>query len=170
MAEALWLGRMASPLGDLLLVSDAAGRLRALDFCGYEARMLRLLRVQQGVEDLLPSVAPASVRLALEAYFAGDFAALAGIAWHCGGTAFQRLVWAALPGVPTGQTLSYGALAAQLGRPAAVRALGAANGANPLAIVLPCHRLVAADGALTGYAGGLERKRWLLRHEGGLRD
>jgi methylated-DNA-[protein]-cysteine S-methyltransferase len=75
-------------------------------------------------------------------------------------------VWAALRRIPAGTTLTYGALAATIGRPTAVRAVGAANGANPLAIVVPCHRVIGADGALTGYASGLPRKRWLLAHEG----
>ena len=82
------------------------------------------------------------------------------------GTAFQLAVWAALRAIPAGSTLSYGALAARLGRPAAVRAVGAANGANPIALFVPCHRVIAADGTLWGYGGGLERKRWLLAHEG----
>jgi len=82
------------------------------------------------------------------------------------GTAFQRAVWAALLDIPFGETRSYGGLARSLGRPSAARAVGAANGANPLPIVVPCHRVIGADGSLTGYAGGEERKRWLLRHEG----
>lgn len=82
------------------------------------------------------------------------------------GTAFQRRVWAALRSIPFGETRGYGALAAQLGRPTAARAVGLANGRNPLSIVVPCHRVVGRDGALTGYAGGLDAKRWLLAHEG----
>jgi methylated-DNA-[protein]-cysteine S-methyltransferase len=81
------------------------------------------------------------------------------------GTDFQRAVWKALCTVPCGQTLSYGALARRIGRPKAVRAVGLANGANPIGIVVPCHRVIGADGTLTGYGGGLDRKRWLLAHE-----
>ena len=84
------------------------------------------------------------------------------------GTPFQRAVWAALRQIPVGTTLSYGALAERIGRKAAVRAVGAANGANPVAVVVPCHRVIGADGSLSGYGGGLERKRWLLAHEGAL--
>uniref|UniRef100_UPI00313846C6 methylated-DNA--[protein]-cysteine S-methyltransferase n=1 Tax=Ferrovibrio terrae TaxID=2594003 RepID=UPI00313846C6 len=81
-------------------------------------------------------------------------------------TSFQRKVWAALRKIPAGKTMTYGALAAQLGSPAAMRAVGAANGANPISVVVPCHRLVGANGTLIKYGGGLERKRWLLAHEG----
>ncbi|MEN8820797.1 MAG: methylated-DNA--[protein]-cysteine S-methyltransferase [Abyssibacter sp.] len=82
------------------------------------------------------------------------------------GTDFQRQVWTALQQIAHGHTCSYGRLAAQLGRPTASRAVGMANGRNPIAIIVPCHRVIGADGRLTGYAGGLDRKRWLLRHEG----
>src|SRR5690349_9213734 len=134
--ERLLLDRLATPLGDALLVTDEAGLLRALDFADCEARMTLLLQRHYG--GLRPGVgaAPAGLRRALDAYFAGDCAALNGIAWASGGTAFQRAVWRALTLIPPGVTLSYGALAARLGRPAAVRAVGAANGANPLAIVV----------------------------------
>jgi methylated-DNA-[protein]-cysteine S-methyltransferase len=132
--------------------------------------MALLLRRHYGALRPEAGAAPAALCGALEAYFAGQFDALRDIAWATGGSGFQRVVWAALTQIPPGATLSYGALAMQLGRPKAVRAVGAANGANPLAIVVPCHRLLGADGSLTGYAGGLARKRWLLRHEGALGD
>ena len=83
-----------------------------------------------------------------------------------GGTAFQRAVWAALRRIPAGRTTCYSALASEIGRPAAVRAVGAANGANPVAVIVPCHRVIGKDGGLIGYGGGLERKAFLLRHEG----
>jgi methylated-DNA-[protein]-cysteine S-methyltransferase len=162
----LGLDRLPSPLGEILLVTDEAGAVRALDFHDYLPRMTRLLRLHYG--DLSPENggAPASVRQSLGAYFDGQLDALSAIAWATGGTAFQRAVWTALLDVPAGQTSTYAALAARLGKPAATRAVGAANGANPIAILVPCHRLVGATGALTGYGGGLERKAWLLRHEG----
>jgi methylated-DNA-[protein]-cysteine S-methyltransferase len=103
---------------------------------------------------------------ALERYFSGDLSTLGGIDCHTNGTPFQRRVWRALREIPVGQTLSYGAIAARIGRPTAVRAVGLANRANPIGVVVPCHRVIGADGALTGYGGGLERKRWLLAHEG----
>jgi methylated-DNA-[protein]-cysteine S-methyltransferase len=91
---------------------------------------------------------------------------LTTIEWRVAGTAFQRKVWTALTAIPAGATMSYGALAARLGMPRAVRAVGHANGANPLSVVVPCHRLIGADGSLVKYGGGLGRKRWLLAHEG----
>lgn len=106
----------------------------------------------------------------IEAYFAGDVRALDAIPVSPGGTEFQRTVWRALRSIPAGSTRSYAELAAAIGRPTAPRAVGLANARNPVAIVIPCHRLVGSDAALTGYAGGLERKRWLLRHEGALRS
>lgn len=162
----LTLDRAPSPIGELLLASDAQGRLRAVDFHDYEERMLRLLRLHYGEVTLEPGAAPAATRAALSAYFEGELAALATIAWATGGTAFQQAVWRALGEVEPGTTQTYAALAARIGKPAAVRAVGAANGANPLSIVVPCHRLVGANGALTGYGGGVERKAWLLAHEG----
>ena len=106
------------------------------------------------------------MRRAVEAYFAGDVRALDGVAVKTGGTAFQRTVWAALRAIPPGETRSYGQLAAAIGSPKAVRAAGLANGQNPVAVIVPCHRVIGSNGTLTGYAGGLERKRWLLKHEG----
>jgi len=162
----LILDRAPSPIGEMLLAVDAEGRLRAADFHDHEARMLRLLRLHYGEARLEAGAAPAATRGALAAYFEGDLAALATIPWTTGGTAFQQAVWRALGEVEPGTTLTYAALALRIGKPAAVRAVGAANGANPLSIVVPCHRLVGADGALTGYGGGIERKAWLLAHEG----
>ena len=102
----------------------------------------------------------------MEAYFAGNLAAIDEIRVETGGTPFQREVWAALRTIPAGTTLSYSALAVQIGRPKAVRAVGLANGANPISIVVPCHRVIGANNSLTGYGGGMQRKRWLLAHEG----
>ncbi|MBI1358301.1 MAG: methylated-DNA--[protein]-cysteine S-methyltransferase [Acidobacteria bacterium] len=104
----------------------------------------------------------------LRAYFGGDLGAIDRIAVDAAGTAFQKQVWRLLREIPTGRTTSYGELAARLGKPAASRAVGLANARNPVAVVVPCHRVIGAGGHLTGYAGGLERKRWLLRHEGAL--
>ena len=115
---------------------------------------------------LKQAAAPPALSKALVAYFKGDLDRLSEIVWRVAGTPFQQKVWSALPGIAAGQTMSYGALAARLRAPRAVRAVGHANGANPISIVLPCHRLIGADGGLVKYGGGLERKRWLLRHEG----
>ena len=164
--ETLTLDRVATPVGEVLLVTDAEGAVRALDFADFEARMLRLLGRHSPRFSLTDGRAPDTIRRAVEAYFAGDFGELDGVAVKTGGTAFQRTVWAALRAIPAGETRSYGQLAAAIGSPKAVRAAGLANGQNPVAVIVPCHRVIGANGTLTGYAGGLERKRWLLRHEG----
>ncbi len=164
--EHLRLDRIATPIGEALLVTDEGENLRALDWCDHEDRMRRLLRLHYATMPLEEGAAPPDVRWALRDYFAGDLSALQRIAWRTAGTAFQRSVWAALTQIPAGATLSYGALASRLGNPRAVRAVGMANGANPIGVVVPCHRVIGANGSLTGYGGGLERKRWLLAHEG----
>lgn len=162
----LTLTRYPAPMAELLLVTDGEGLLRALDFSDYEERMHRLLARHYGQFTLVAGDAPATITAALDAYFAGDLSALDSIPVATGGTEFQRSVWAALRRIPAGATQGYGALAAALGKPGAARAVGLANGSNPIGIVVPCHRVIGASGALTGYAGGVERKRWLLAHEG----
>jgi methylated-DNA-[protein]-cysteine S-methyltransferase len=162
---ALFIERMDTPIGTMLVVTDRAGRLRALDWSDYEERLQRLLRLHYGKFELVSGMAPAGVRDALRRYFDGEVGALDTIPVETGGTPFQRQVWAALRAIPAGRTVSYGVLAQDIGRARAVRAVGMANGANPVGIVVPCHRVVGANASLTGYAGGLERKRWLLDHE-----
>ena len=164
--ETLILDRVATPVGEVLLVTDGEGAVRALDFDDHEARMNRLLARHAPGAVAREGRGPEAVRSAVEAWFSGDLSALDGLKVRTGGTAFQRTVWAALRTIPTGETRSYGQLAASIGRPKAVRAAGLANGQNPVAVIVPCHRVIGANGTLTGYAGGLERKRWLLRHEG----
>lgn len=144
---------MPSPLGRLLVVSSSAG-LVALDFDEPE------LRLHPG-----RTYSPA-----VHAYFEGVFEPLAQAPIDPGGTPFQGRVWSALRQIPPGQTRSYGQLAAQLGKPEAARAVGLANALNPLNLAIPCHRLVGARGQLTGYAGGLHRKAWLLDHEARAQD
>ncbi len=163
--EQLTLDRISTPVGELLLVTDGDGVVRALDFDDYEDRLMRLLTRHYGPVVLTPGRAPAAVRAAIDAYFAGDRSALYAIAVRTGGTEFQRQVWAALRAIPAGETRSYGQLAVSIGRPKAVRAVGLANGANPVGIIVPCHRVIGTNGTLTGYAGGIERKKWLLEHE-----
>jgi len=165
-SETFVLDHLATPIGTMLLVTDDDGVLRALDFEDYEARMRELLRLHHGRVMLKNGRAPKAMRSALGNYFDGDFAALTTIAWRVAGTPFQRKVWTALPKIPAGKTMTYGALAARLGAPNAMRAVGHANGANPISVVIPCHRLIGANGSLIKYGGGLHRKQWLLRHEG----
>ena len=157
------LDHLVTPLGELALVADADRRLRALGFTGGHARMERTLRAP--AHALERETNPGGLSAALVAYFAGDLGAIDGLPVAATGTEFQESVWHALREIPYGETWSYAQLARRIGRPKAVRAVGLANGANPVGIVVPCHRVIGADGSLTGYAGGIERKRWLLAHE-----
>ena len=166
----LHVEQLSSPLGPMLLLTDDQQSLRMLDWVDCQERMDRLLRRQYGLGQTrtVPSTRRTAARDAMEAYFAGDLTAIDSLPVANGGTDFQRQVWAALRTIPAGQTCSYGQLAAAIDRPKAVRALGLANGANPIAIVVPCHRVIGANAALTGYGSGIARKRWLLDHEAGL--
>lgn len=155
-----------TPTGPMLLLTDTDENVRALDWEDYAARMHDLLRLQYGPVRLEPRDVASRARQGVEAYFGGDLAAIDSLPVKTGGTTFQREVWAALRTIATGKTTTYGNLAVTLGRPKAMRAVGAANGANPIGIIVPCHRVIGAAASLTGYGGGLERKRWLLRHEG----
>jgi len=160
----LEIAEFHSPIGTIVLaVRD--GTLAALVFAeGWPDRRARLVK-RFGDVDLRGAADPAGVSGRLAAYFAGDLGALDAIPVDPGGTPFQRRVWAALRTIPAGETVSYQTLARRIGAPTAVRAVGAANRTNPIGIVVPCHRVIGADGSLTGYGGGIERKRWLLTHE-----
>ncbi|WP_424628593.1 methylated-DNA--[protein]-cysteine S-methyltransferase [Bradyrhizobium sp. SYSU BS000235] len=164
--ERFFLDRLETPIGIALLVTDDDGFLRALDWSDYETRLHRLLRRHYGDIVLEDTPAPKSLISALKGYFSGDLQQLTTIKWRTGGTPFQRNVWTALQTIPAGRTSSYGELAGRLSVPNAARAVGLANGSNPISVVVPCHRLIGSDGSLTGYAGGLNRKQWLLKHEG----
>jgi methylated-DNA-[protein]-cysteine S-methyltransferase len=153
-----------SPLGQVILLARDS-ELVFVDFEGNEKRMRRLLEARFGAYQLKKVPLP-DFKAKLEAYFAGDLEAVNELNVSTGGTEFQARVWQALRDIPTGQTMSYGALAAKLDKPGASRAVGMINGLNPISIVLPCHRVIGANGTLTGYAGGLDRKKWLLEHEG----
>jgi methylated-DNA-[protein]-cysteine S-methyltransferase len=159
-----------SPTGEMMIVTDDSGALRALEWTDLATRMETLFARQyrgQKIE-LSHGSAPASVREALRAYFAGELRTLDNLLTVAGGTDFQRRVWAALRTIPVGQTRSYLDIAVAIGNPKAVRAIGLANGANPIGIVVPCHRVIGVNGSMTGYGGGLARKEWLLKHEGAL--
>jgi methylated-DNA-[protein]-cysteine S-methyltransferase len=163
----LTLGRIATPIGEMEIVTDDEGNLRVVDWTDYDSRMHRLLRryYGEGAFKLAIGRNPEHVTGAIEKYFAGDLHAIDNLAVQTGGTTFQREVWSALRKIPCGTTVSYATIAQRIGRESAVRAVGLANGANPVGVVVPCHRVIGADGSLTGYGGGLERKRWLLEHE-----
>ncbi|MBZ6076267.1 methylated-DNA--[protein]-cysteine S-methyltransferase [Microvirga puerhi] len=166
--QRLVIGRVETPVGAALVATDENDVLRALFFEDFEGRLQRSVRLHYGAIAIEAGSIPSDVGRALHAYFEGDAGALTGLRWATGGTTFQRTVWRALTDIPFGGTLSYGALAAKIGMPKAVRAVGLANGANPISVIVPCHRVVGSDGSLTGYGGGLHRKRWLLTHEGAL--
>jgi methylated-DNA-[protein]-cysteine S-methyltransferase len=149
--------RVPSPIGDVVLRHDGAA-LHELDFVDETG----------AVSAASMDFGPSRFARAVAAYFAGELDALSDLPVAVRGTVFEAAVWQALRQIPVGHTWSYAALAASLGRPKAVRAVGRANGKNPIGLVLPCHRVIGADGRLVGYGGGLERKAWLLRHEGAL--
>ena len=166
-AQTFSLERINTPTGGMLIVTDDENRLRAADWEDYEPRMHRLFQLHYGADSVqLREVSRSSpARGALEAYFDGDLDAVSAASTDTNGTDFQRRVWAELRTIPPGHSISYGTLAIRIGNPKAVRAVGLANGANPIAIFVPCHRVIGANNSLTGYGGGLERKRWLLQHE-----
>jgi methylated-DNA-[protein]-cysteine S-methyltransferase len=152
-----------SPLGPLTIMA-AGARVMDLRFGDERAeseheRLQRKRLVHEHPD-------PGGAVSALTAYFAGDLHALDRLAVDPMGTPFQLRVWNALRSIGAGRTASYKEIASAIGAPTAVRAVGAANGANPIAIVVPCHRIIGAGGSLVGYGGGIERKRWLLEHEG----
>jgi len=165
------IDRLDTPIGEMLIVTDLEGYLRAVDWADYETRMNRLLRVHYGTNgfSLDSTRTPNGVADAISKYFQGDLAAIDTLPVETGGTPFQKDVWRALRDIPCGTTVSYSNLAKVIGRPSAVRAVGSANGSNPVGIVVPCHRVIGTDGSLTGYGGGIERKLWLLDHEASVR-
>ena len=157
--------RIETPLGPLLLLARD-GMLIGLEFDDHPERVARDLRIRYGSSDRFPAENPYGFSNRIRAYFEGDLKAIEKVPTDGGGTEFQRRVWAELKLIPCGVTVSYGDIARRLGHPQATRAVGLANGRNPVSIVVPCHRVIGADGSLTGYGGGLDRKKWLLAHEG----
>jgi len=159
--------RLDTPIGELLIVADHDGNLRATEWVDHEGRINRILRLHYGENGfkLEPCHNPSGLTDAIRRYFAGELDAIDNLPVQTNGSPFQREVWRELRKIPCGTTISYGKLAERIGRPAAVRAVGLANGSNPVGVVVPCHRVIGSNGSLTGYGGGLERKRWLLDHE-----
>jgi O-6-methylguanine DNA methyltransferase len=161
--EVCW-SAVETPLGSIVVA--ARGRAACAAAFGEGAEAVRpVLERRLGPVALSRGGEADAIAARVGRYFAGDAAALDDVAVDAGGTAFQRAVWDALRAIPPGEVRSYAALAEGLGSPGAARAVGAACGRNPVALVVPCHRVVGAEGALTGYAWGVERKRWLLEHE-----
>lgn len=164
----LLIDRIATPTGEMILVADRQGNLRTIDWTDHESRMKKLLDRQYGKETykLVPQRDPGGLSTALRRYFKGELSIIDKLPVQTAGTPFQRNVWKALRGIKCGTTISYAELARRIGKPKAVRAVGLANGQNPVGVVVPCHRVIGSNGSLTGYGGGLPRKQWLLRHEG----
>ncbi|MBN9089554.1 MAG: methylated-DNA--[protein]-cysteine S-methyltransferase [Reyranella sp.] len=168
MANDFFIDRMATPIGELIVIADGDGKLRTVDWTDHEARMKHLLDryYGKGRYTLTPRRDPGGLTSAMRRYFKGEIGVLKDLAVATAGTPFQESVWKALRRIKDGSTISYAELARRIGKPKAVRAAGLANGQNPISIVVPCHRVIGSDGSLTGYGGGLERKQWLLAHEG----
>jgi len=163
--ERLFIDDLPTPLGRASIITDETGCLRGFDWDDSHGRLRRLMgRYYPGTRQS-QGHAPALIREAFGRYFEGEVGALSGLDWRSNGTVFQLSVWRRLCDIPVGETISYGELARRIGNPNAVRAVGLANGANPISLVAPCHRVIGANGSLTGYGGGLDRKLCLLRHE-----
>jgi methylated-DNA-[protein]-cysteine S-methyltransferase len=175
MAEVLvlHLDRLKTPIGEMALLADEEGRLRVTGWWDRdegEDRMLAGLRARHGREvRAVRQRNPSGLTEAMAAYFEGDVGVIDRLPVAAEGTPFQHEVWDALRRIPCGTTVTYSEIAHRIGRPRAVRAVGLANGQNPVGVVVPCHRVIGADGTLTGYGGGLDRKRWLLAHEAAAR-
>jgi methylated-DNA-[protein]-cysteine S-methyltransferase len=160
------LDSLKTPIGELALASEGDA-LCVLYFDAGKNDVLDVLRRYHGSGVMLEAGrCPRTIKRALQSYFEGDLKAIDRIPVKTGGSDFQRSVWMALREIRVGTTTSYGRLAQKLGNSNASRAVGLANGANPVGVVLPCHRVIGSDGSLTGYGGGLPRKSWLLAHEG----
>ncbi len=158
--------RFSTPIGDVFLVARG-DTLCMLDFVDSEDGLGQRLARRFNGEPMTAAHNPRGLTSRLRDYFEGDLRAVDDIAVEFRGSPFQETVWRALREIPAGKTESYGRLAARIGRPAASRAVGHANSQNPIAIVVPCHRVIGANASLTGYAGGIHRKKWLLDHERG---
>lgn len=161
-----------SAIGPLVLATAGAREARVAALAFGEAWPRHRARIAAGTgtgpADFRPARSATDAERRLRDYFAGDMAALDEISVDAVGTPFQHAVWSALRGIEPGATASYADVARVIGRPRATRAVGLANGANPVCVIVPCHRVIASGGGLGGYGGGLDRKRWLLAHEGAL--
>ena len=155
------------PIGDMVLVARD-GAILLLEFDDAKDRVAREMRFRFGEVEFQQTSNPFGLSDIIRDYFAGNITAIDHLITDGGGTDFERQVWAELRKIPAGVTKSYGEIARKLGDINLSRAVGTANGRNPIAIVVPCHRVIGSDGSMTGYGGGIKRKEWLLRHEGAL--
>jgi len=161
MTDELATKRLKTPIGELRLAASEEGLVAVLFPIDAQE-----LPTAQGTARARAQLAEACT--ALEEYFAGRRTTFEGVKLAPSGTEFQQQVWQALSRIPFGRTVTYGHIASRIGRPTAVRAVGLANGQNPLPIIVPCHRVIGSNGALTGFGGGLPTKKWLLEFEGAL--
>lgn len=159
--------RIQTPIGDMILVSRD-GVLLLLEFEDATGRVEREMKLRFKNCEMQQTANPFGLSQIMRDYFAGNINAIDNVLTDGGGTRFEKQVWFELRKIPTGTTVSYGSIARKLGDINMSRAVGTANGRNPIAIVVPCHRVIGADGSMTGYGGGIARKEWLLRHEGAL--
>ena len=160
----LFFDQLPAPFGTIHLVTDGACMV-SLDFKGFEERLHKLMSKRYETYELKDRDNPQGFTDRLKAYLDGDVRAVDDIPVDTGGTDFQKSCWELLRKIPAGETWTYGQMAKILGNPKASRAVGITNSLNPVGIVVPCHRVIGASGKLTGYAGGLKVKDWLLRHE-----
>jgi len=163
-SDSFLFDHVATPIGEAQLVCDGQGRLRLF---GWHDRddTWRRYSSHLGDASLVRTQDPFGLSSSIAAYMAGNVHVIDDLPVVYCGTPFQNKVWHALRAIPAGETISYGELARQIGDPKATRAVGLANGSNPIGLVVPCHRVIGSDGSLTGYGGGIERKKWLLAHE-----
>ncbi|HEJ8087428.1 TPA: methylated-DNA--[protein]-cysteine S-methyltransferase [Serratia liquefaciens] len=170
--QTFFIDRMATPVGELVLIADEQDRLRAIDWTEHETRLMKLLNTHYRADrfQLVDKANPGGLTDAMQRYFSGELDVINDLPVMTAGTEFQRSIWQQLRQIPCGEIITYGELAKRIGRPTASRAVGMANGSNPISIVVPCHRVIGSQGALTGYAGGVQRKQWLLKHEGYLQN
>ena len=159
--------RIPTPIGDMILVAQD-GVLLLLEFEDATGRVQREMKLRLKNFELQPTTNPFGLTDIIRDYYGGNIHAIDNILTDGGGTSFEKSVWAELRKIPCGSTVSYGHIARKLGDINMSRAVGTANGRNPIAIVVPCHRVIGGDGSMTGYGGGIHRKEWLLRHEGAL--
>jgi methylated-DNA-[protein]-cysteine S-methyltransferase len=159
--------QIETPIGEMVLIARD-GVLLLLEFDEARERVKRQITARFGDVDLQPASNPFGLSDVMRDYFSGNLKAIDGLITDGDGTDFEKQVWQELRKIPCGVTVSYGSIAKTLGDIQLSRAVGMANGKNPIAVVVPCHRVIGADGTLTGYGGGLHRKEWLLRHEGAL--
>ncbi len=163
--RAFFLDKLKTPIGELKIITDERGVLRFVGWHDDNDRYTGMLKRWHSEMTLTEKKNAFDRTRAMRDYFDGDVHVLDRLPVATAGTPFQKTVWKALRKIPAGETWSYGQLAKHIGDPTASRAVGLANGSNPIGIVVPCHRVIGANGTLTGYGGGLPRKKWLLEHE-----